>query len=74
MADITTNADVVQAIRELTRVMILLNGDFDSQADAVRQLAEMGIETGSIAAILDMESKNVSSIINRARKRAAKNN
>lgn len=71
MADMTNNADVVQAIRELTRVMILLNGDFDSQADAVRQLADLGISSSKIAEILDMQTKNVSSILNRARKQAA---
>lgn len=72
MRDIDSAAEIVQAIRELTRVTIALHGEFDSQAAAVRELNGVGISKRSIAAILDMETKNVSSILNQARKRASR--
>ena len=46
------NNEVVDAIHDLTRVIIALNGNFASQAEAVRKLNDLSIPSGRIAAKL----------------------
>lgn len=60
--------NVVEAVNDLTRVMIALSGKFDTRSDAVRQLHALAIPPSRIAAILAMESKDVTSIISKAKK------
>jgi hypothetical protein len=60
--------EVVEAINDLTRVMIALNGKFDSKSDAVRKLHELAIPSPRIAAILAMVPADVASIISKAKK------
>lgn len=64
--------DVVQAINDLTRVVIAMNPQFETKSDAIRKLHEAGVEPPRIAAILGMPSKDVSSVITRDRKKKAK--
>jgi hypothetical protein len=64
--------EVADAIRDLTRVTIALSGSFGSKSDAIRKLDELSIPPGRIAAILAMDSKDVASIIAKAKKRKGK--
>ncbi len=61
--------DIVQAINDLTRVTIALNGGFGTKSEAVRRLAELSIPSGRIAAILAMAQTDVASIISKAKKK-----
>jgi hypothetical protein len=64
--------ELVDAIHDLTRVMIALNGSLGSKSEAVRKLNELSIPPGRIAAILAMDSKDVSSTLAKAKKRIGK--
>ena len=57
--------EIVEAIHDLTRVMIALNGKFESKADAVRALHALAIPPVRIASILAMELKAVHSYLSR---------
>ena len=46
------NQEVVDAINDLTRVTIALNGKFTTKAEAVRALHLLAIPSGRIASIL----------------------
>ncbi len=59
---------LVEAIQDLTRVTVLVNGQFKNKAEAVRKLDEFGIPSGRIAGILGMVTKDVSSILAKAHK------
>ena len=61
--------DVVDAINDLTRVMIALQGGFGSRSEAVRKLHELAIPPGRIAAILAMKVSDVSSVIAKNKKK-----
>ncbi len=61
--------EIVEAINDLTRVMIALNGEFSSKAEAVRKLAELSIPPTRIAKILAMSSSDVSSTLAKAKKK-----
>jgi len=63
---------VVNAIYDLARVVIALQGDFKSKAEVIRRLDELSIPTGRIAAILSMDPKDVASSLAKARKKQAK--
>ena len=63
---------VVEAIHDLTRVMIALHGSFNSKSEAVRRLDELSIPPARIASILAMEAKDVRSALAKARKRSGK--
>jgi hypothetical protein len=62
--------DVVEAVNDLTRVMIALSGKFESKSDAVRTLNELAIPSSRIAAILAMRIEDVSSVISKAKKKS----
>ena len=64
--------DVVEAINDLTRVTIALNGGFGTKAEAVRRMSSLSIPTARIAAILAMPPGDVASIISKAKKRQSK--
>ncbi len=59
---------IVDAINDLTRVTLALHGDFDSRAEAVRRLHELGVPAGRIAAILAVPANDVRSTLTKARK------
>jgi DNA-directed RNA polymerase specialized sigma24 family protein len=60
---------VVDAVHDLTRVVIAIQGNFGSKADVVRRLADLSIPPARIAAILDMPQNQVHSVLTKARKK-----
>ncbi len=60
---------IVEAINDLTRVTIALNGGFSTKTEAVRRMAELSIPSGRIAAILAIPPKDVASIITKSKKK-----
>lgn len=60
---------VVDAVQDLTRVVIATQGKFGSKADVVRRLADLSIPPTRIAAILAMSDKHVHSVLTKARKK-----
>ena len=64
--------DIVDAINDLTRVTIALNGKFGSKSEAVRRLSELSIPPSRIAAVLAMPIGDVSSAISKAKKKDKK--
>jgi hypothetical protein len=60
---------VVDAIQDLTRVIIATSGKFESKSDAIRKLHELSIPPGRIAAILAMKTTDVSSVIAKLKKK-----
>jgi len=65
---------VVDAIHDLTRVMIATQGQFGSKADVVRRLADLSIPPVRIAAILAIPQNQVHSVLTKARKRTKNGN
>lgn len=63
---------IVDAINDLTRVIVAINGGFSSQSEAVRKLHELSIPSGRIAAILAMQQRDVASIISKLKKKGPK--
>lgn len=61
--------DIVEAVQDLTRVIIALNGNFASKSDAVRRLHALSIPPSRIAAILAMPLKDVTSTISKAKRK-----
>jgi DNA-directed RNA polymerase specialized sigma24 family protein len=61
--------DLIEAVRDLTRVTIALNGNFTSKSEAIRRLDVLGISSGRIATILNMKPGDVSSALSKARKK-----
>ena len=62
------NEEVVEAINDLTRVTIALNGGFATKSDAVRRLHELHIPSGRIAVLLGMKQGDVTSSIAKLKK------
>jgi hypothetical protein len=62
------NEEIVEAINDLTRVTIALNGAFSSKSEAIRQLHELSIPSGRIAALLGMKQNDVTSSISKLKK------
>lgn len=63
------NEAVVEAIHDLTRVIIALDGKYATKSDAIRGLMELGIPSGRIAAILAMRQADVASVLAKDKKR-----
>lgn len=66
------NDEVVQAIHDLTRVIIAINGRYATKSDAIRGLNDLGIPSGRIAAILAMRQPDVASVLAKDKKRSKK--
>ena len=60
--------EMVEAIQDLTRVTIALQGGFGSKSEAIRRLTDLSIPPHRIAAILSMPTKDVASVVAKARK------
>ncbi len=60
--------EVVEAINDLTRVIIAVNGKFESKSDAIRVLHALKIPSARIAAILALPQGDVTSVIAKAKK------
>ncbi len=61
--------DVVDAVNDLTRVVIALSGKFETKSDAVRALHALAIPSPRISAILAMRVEDVSSVISKHKKK-----
>ena len=64
--------DIVDAIQDLTRVTLALSDSFGSKAETIRRLNELSIPPSRIAAILQMNLKDVTSTLLKAKKRKTK--
>jgi hypothetical protein len=62
------NEEIVEAINDLTRVTIALNGGFNSKSEAIRQLHDLSIPSGRIAALPGMKQSDVTSSIAKLKK------
>lgn len=63
---------IVEAIQDLTRVTIALNGGLGNKSEAVRKLAGLSIPSGRIAVILSMSHADVASVIAKEKKKKPK--
>lgn len=66
--DEVINDELVETIRDLTRVLIIENGEFESQSELVRKLYDFSVSPARIAKLLGMKSKDVTSIISKRKK------
>jgi DNA-directed RNA polymerase specialized sigma24 family protein len=69
MTDFANSQSIVDAIQDLTRVTIALQGNFASKSDAIRRLSDLSIPPARIAAILAMPAGDVHSALAKAKKR-----
>lgn len=60
---------IVDAVHDLTRVVIATQGNFETKAAVVRRLADLSIPPARIAAILAIPQKQVHSVLTKARKK-----
>jgi hypothetical protein len=60
---------VVTAIYDLARIVLLSGGEFESKADVIRRLDELGIPAGRISLILQEPLNHVTSVLAKAKKR-----
>jgi hypothetical protein len=68
----TKNGDIqelIEVVRDLTRVMIALSGQFESRAESVRRLSELGIAPVRLAALLGIPPKHVHAELAKAKQR-----
>ena len=65
MNELTT----VDAIYDLARVVVAVSGNFESKSEAVRRLNEFSIPPSRIGKILAMNTKDVTSVLARERKK-----
>jgi hypothetical protein len=72
MVSIMPEDPVVNAINDLTRVTLALHGGFGSKSEAIRKMDELSIPPARIASILAMQTKDVSSVLSQAKKKASK--
>ncbi len=61
------NDELIEAINDLTRVMIAFNVS-GSKSDAVRRLHTAGVKQSRIASLLGMPAKDVTSLVSKLRK------
>jgi hypothetical protein len=64
--------DLIDVIQDLTRVTIAVSGQFESRADSVRRLSDLGIAPTRLAALLGIPPKQVHSELAKARQRNRK--
>ena len=62
------NVEIVEAIRDLTRVLLALNGEFTRKSEIIRKLNSLSISPSRIALLLGMKPKDVTSILSKAKK------
>jgi hypothetical protein len=65
---------VVDAVNDLTRVTVAIQGNFGSRAEAVRKLHELSIPPARIANILAMPLNIVHSTLTKAKQRSQERN
>lgn len=59
---------LVEAVQDLTRVLLATSASLGSKAQAVRRLAEFSIPPNRIALLLSMSQAHVGSVLSKARK------
>ena len=63
-----TNNELIEAIKDLTRVLIITNQEDTSKSEIVRKLNDFSVSPTRIAKLLGMKPKDVTSIISKGRK------
>jgi hypothetical protein len=61
--------DLLTAIQDLSRITIALSGKFDSKADAIRRLSDLGMSPVRVATLLAVPPTTVHAELVRTRKR-----
>ena len=64
----SNNDELVEAIQDLTRVLIVINGEFASKSEMVRKLSDLSVPPTRIARLIGMKPKDVTSIISKGKK------
>lgn len=64
--------DLIDVVQDLTRVTIALSGQFESRADSIRRLSELGIAPIRLAALLGAQPKDVHAELAKAKQRSKK--
>ena len=62
-------AEVADAIEDLSRIVIAVSGRFESKADAIRQLSDLGIVPVRVASLLAIPAKSVHAELSKAKQR-----
>jgi len=62
------NEELVEVVRDLTRVLLALNGKFASKSEMIRELNSLSIPPSRIALLLGMKAKDVTSALSKAKK------
>jgi hypothetical protein len=61
------NKELIEAIRDLARIQLAVNGEFKSKSEIIRKLHSLSISPSRIALLLDMKLNDVTSAINKAK-------
>jgi len=64
--------ELVDAIRDLTRVVLATSGQFTSKSEIIRKLNDLSMPPSRIARLLNMQLKDVTSAIYKAKKSGKK--
>lgn len=68
----SNNDELLEAVRDLTRVLLVLSGKFANKSETIRELNSLSIPASRIALLLGMPLKDVTSILSRAKKSSRK--
>ncbi|HZH33010.1 MAG TPA: hypothetical protein VEY11_19740 [Pyrinomonadaceae bacterium] len=66
------NNELVETVRDLTRVLLALSEKYESKSETIRDLNSYAIPPSRIASLLGMPLKDVTSILSRAKKSSGK--
>lgn len=66
--------EIVEAIQDLTRVILALNEQTNNKSDIIRKLSAYSIPPSRIASLLGMKSKDVTSALAKAKKQVRSRN
>jgi hypothetical protein len=62
------NDELVEAVRDLTRVLLTLSDKFETKSEMIRELNSLSITPSRIALLLGMKLKDVTSTLSKAKK------
>jgi|GEM_PF-2653062 len=65
---LTNRDEIVEAIQDLTRIFLAVNGEFTSKSEIIHKLNDLSIPPNRIARLLGMQSKDVTSVIIKKKK------
>lgn len=68
MKDNDSQDDLIEAIRDLTRVLLIQNGELTSKSETIRKLHSLSIPPSRIALLLGMKAKDVTSALSKAKR------